>query len=366
MTVQEICDAIDELAPPGLAYSWDRCGLHVGEPDADVRGALVTLTVTREAFDAARRSRSQLIVSHHPLIWEPLKSLRTDDPHTRLCLDIAEAGMACYGAHTNLDVVPGGVNWAIADRLKLRDVSPLISTPHAVQLKLVTFVPETHLKQVRDAVCRTGAGVIGEYTFCSFSTPGVGTFLPSEHTDPFSGRKFVVNEEPERRFEVIVPKARLARVLEALRAAHPYDEVAYDLIPLENIDTGVGLGACGRLDRSMSLGAFAKAVRRALGARFVRVVGSLDTRVHSVGVIGGSGGSKIADVPHSIDVLVTGDVDYHDAIAAQQRGLAVIDVGHAAAEKWVVPVLAKYLKSRFRKLRVATYIEPELFRTITE
>ena len=366
MTVQEVCDVVDQLAPRGLAYTWDRCGLHTGDPEDDVRCVLVTLTVTREAFIAARRARAQMIVAHHPLIWEPKKTLRADDPHTKLCLDIAQAGIACYGAHTNLDVVPGGVNTAIADRLKLRDTSPLLPVPHALQVKLVTYVPATHLVQVRDAVCKAGAGVIGDYTHCSFSTPGTGTFLPNEKSDPFSGKKFVVNEEPELRFEVLVPKARLAPVIAALKASHPYEEVAYDLVVLENNDASIGLGVKGHLDRGVSLGALARSTRKALGARFVRVVGSLDTRVHCVGVIGGSGGGEIAQVPSSVDVLVTGDVDYHDALAAQDRGLAVIDAGHAAAEKWIVPALAAYLKSQLKKVRVATYVEPEVFRVITD
>lgn len=366
MTVQEVCDVVDSLAPRGLAYSWDRCGLHTGDPDDDVRCVLVTLTITREAYAAARRARAQMIVTHHPLIWEPKKTLRSDDPHTKLCLDIAEAGIACYGAHTNLDVVSGGVNTAIADRLKLRDTSPLLPVAQAQQLKLVTFVPATHLAQVRDAVCKAGAGVIGDYTHCSFSGPGTGTFLPNEKSDPFSGKRYVVNEEPELRFEVLVTKARLAPVVTALKASHPYEEVAYDLVVLENNDASVGLGLRGHLDRGMTLGAFARFVRKALGARFVRVVGSLDTRVHSVGVIGGSGGGEIAKVPSSVDVLVTGDVDYHDALAAQERGLAVIDAGHAAAEKWIVPALAAYLKSQLKKVRVATYLEPELFRVVAD
>ncbi|NUM54018.1 MAG: Nif3-like dinuclear metal center hexameric protein [Candidatus Hydrogenedentes bacterium] len=366
MTVQDVCDVVDDLAPRGLAYPWDRCGLHTGDPEDDVRCVLVALTVTREAFAAARRARAQMIVAHHPLIWEPLKTLRAGDPHTRLCLDIAQAGIACYGAHTNLDVVPGGVNTAIADRLKLRDTTPLLSVPQAQQVKLVTFVPATHLAQVRDAVCSAGAGVIGDYTHCSFSAPGTGTFLPNEKTDPFSGRKFVVNEEPELRFEVLAAKARLPRIVEALLRSHPYEEVAYDIVPLENVDASIGLGVKGHLDRVITLGVFARQVRKALGARFVRVVGANDRRVHTVGVIGGSGGGEIAGIPHAVDVLVTGDIDYHDALAAQDRGLAVIDAGHAAAERWVVPVLASYLKARLKKVRVATYIEPDVFRIITE
>lgn len=366
MTVQDVCDAVDELAPRGFAYSWDRCGLHTGDPEDDVRCVLVALTVTREAFAAARRARAQMIVAHHPLIWEPLKSLRADNPHSQLCLDIAQAGVACYSAHTNLDVVPGGVNTAIAERLKLKDISPLIPAPQAQQVKLVTFVPATHLARVREAVCNAGAGVIGDYTHCSFSAPGTGTFLPNEKTDPFSGRRFVVNEEAELRFEVLVTKARLPRVLAALDGAHPYEEVAYDIVALENADTSIGLGVKGHLERVVTLGSFARSARAALGARFVRVVGASDRRVHTVGAIGGSGGGEIGNVPQGVDVFVTGDVDYHDALAAQARDLAVIDAGHAVAERWVVPALAKHLKTRLKKVRVVTYVEPDVFRVITE
>lgn len=365
MTVREVCDVVEELAPRGFAYSWDRVGLHTGDPDDDVRCVLVALTVTREAFNAAKRARATLIVSHHPLIWEPLAALRADDPHTQLCLDIAASGIACYAAHTNLDVVPGGVNTAIAAKLNLRDVRPLLSVPQGRQVKLVTYVPPTHARQVREAVCNAGAGVIGDYSHCSFSAPGIGTFLPNEKTDPFSGRKFVLNEEPELQLEVILPWARLAQVLAALDAAHPYDEVAYDVVTLENSDRLIGLGVQGRLERGATLGTFAKGLREALGARFVRVVGQMDRRIMNVGIIGGSGGGEIAKVPRIIDVLVTGDVDYHDALAAQERGLAVIDAGHAAAEKWAVPALAEFLKQRLKRVRVATFVEPELFRVVT-
>ncbi|GMU91862.1 MAG: Nif3-like dinuclear metal center hexameric protein [Candidatus Hydrogenedentota bacterium] len=366
MTVLEICDAIDELAPPPLAYSWDRAGLGIGDPYADVTGVVVSLSVTRDTYTAARRTRSQLIVSHHPVIWDPLNALRTDDPHTRLCLDLAEAGISCYAAHTNLDLAPGGVSHVAAKRLKLNDVAPLLPVEHARQVKLVTFVPESHLAPVRNAVCRAGAGVIGDYTFCSFSAPGVGTFLPGEKSDPFSGRKRVINEEPERRFEVLAPKARLSRIVDAMLEAHPYDEPAFDIVTLESADPASALGVKGDLHRAQPLGAFAKFVRRALGATHVRVVGDSDMRVHTVAVIGGSGGGQIARIPHDVDVLVTGDVKYHDAQAAEERGLAVIDAGHAATEKWIVPWLVSYLRSRFRRLRVAPFVEPELFRVVTK
>jgi dinuclear metal center YbgI/SA1388 family protein len=361
VNVRDICTAIDELAPPALAYEWDRAGLNIGNPEWPVTGVLVALTVTPEAAKKALRNRHEMIVSHHPVIWEPLHSLRSDVPHTRMCLELAHARVACYSAHTSLDVAPGGVNDTLAALLELRDCRPLFPVPHAGMVKLITFVPEKHLGAVREAVCRAGAGAIGEYTHCTFSAEGIGTFCPSEDARPFSGERQRLNEEPERRFETLAPKARASAVVKALLEAHPYEEVAYDLVPLENKDAGVALGVRGRIETAMTLEAFAEHVRERLGLSHVRVVGRLSRRVRRVAVMGGSGGGKVADLPAETDVFVTGDVGYHDALAAHARGIALIDAGHAGTEKCAVTLLAQHLRKHFPKLRISSYEEPPVF-----
>lgn len=365
MKVGQVCEVMEELAPAALAYSWDRVGLSTGSPETRVTGILVALSISRETVKAAKRAKANLIVSHHPLIWEPLKNLRSDDPHTALCLEVARVRIACFAAHTNLDVAPGGVNDVLAKKLGLTRTQPLLETPQDAQVKLVAFVPETHLAKVRAATCAAGAGVIGDYTHCSFSAEGVGTFLPGETAAPFSGERHRVNEEPERRFEVILPRARLADVLGALHAAHPYEEVAYDVVVLENRDASIGLGRRGIVEPAIKLGSFARRVRKALRLRHVRIVGSPGSTVRRVGVIGGSGGGEVAHLPGDIDVLVTGDVKYHDAELAHARGIAVIDAGHAGTEQLIVPVVAGYLKKRLEKIPIKTYIEPDYFRVIT-
>ena len=365
MKVQEVIRAMEDWAPPGLAYGWDRCGLDIGEPGAKVAKALVTLTVTRAAFAAAKRAKAELIVAHHPAIWEPLTALRTDDPVASLCLDIAGAGMACYSAHTNLDVVPDGVNGILADRLDLHDRAPLLPVPHAGFIKLVTFVPETHLATVRVAVSEAGAGTIGDYTYCTFSAPGVGTFLPGTGAKPFSGKRHIINEEPEQRFEILVPKARLSAVLKALLNAHPYEEPAYDLVPLENTDSTISLGLRGTLKRAVSLDTFAARVRANLEIAHVRVVGNPKRKIRQVAVLGGAGGGSIASMPDDLDAVVTGDVKYHEALDAEARGIAIIDAGHHGTEKWIVPAIAARLRAALPELRVATYMEPDIFRAIT-
>ena len=366
MTVREVCEVLERMAPPGLAYAWDRAGLAVGAPSQRVSAVLVALSVTQETLAAANRAKANLIVSHHPVIWEPLRALRTDDPHTALCLELARAGIACFSAHTNLDVVPGGVNTVLAERLGLYGVESLIEVTHATQVKLVTFVPDSHLPAVRDAVCGAGAGVIGEYTHCTFSALGVGTFLPGQKATPFSGTKHRVNEEVERRFEVLVPNARLQEVLRALRHAHPYEEPAYDIVVQDARDPAISLGLRGNLPKAMALDSFAAHVRASLEVSHVRIVGEPRRKVRRVAVLGGAGGSEAAGMPADVDVLVTGDVDYHDALAAQERGLAIIDAGHAGTEKWIVPVLASRLRKSLPKLRVALYRERDLFRVVVK
>lgn len=361
MKVCDVVSALERWAPSHLAYDWDKSGLSIGEPGATVDGVLVALTVTRETFRRAVDAKVQMIVSHHPILFEPIKALRTDHPLVRLCLDLAVAGIACYSAHTNLDVAPRGVSHILARQLGLEPVGPLFAGEQGEQVKLVTFVPETHLDSVRTAICDAGAGIIGDYTYCTYSGLGQGTFLPGAGTDPFLGRKGELNVEDERRIESVVLRARLDGVLDALRRAHPYEEPAYDVIPLLNKDSGIGLGARARLPEPTTLRAFAAEVMERLGVTHVRVVGDPASSVRNVGILGGSGANSLGRLPRNMDVFITGDVKYHDALDAATRGLAVIDAGHSGTEKWVVPALAEYLRRECAGIAVSTYVEEDVF-----
>lgn len=364
MKVHQLIQAIETLAPPGYAYAWDRIGLHTGRPDQDVHTALVALTVTQEVLEAARNAGAEMIVSHHPLIWEPFKTLREDHAEARLALDIARAGIACYSAHTNLDVVPGGVNTVLADRLGLVDMAPLLSVPHADCVKLVTFVPKEDVDDVRAAICDAGAGVIGDYTYCTFNAPGIGTFIPGDNSDPYSGQKNELNEEREIRLETLLPTVNVPAVLEALMKAHPYEEPAYDLIRIANPRPEISLGLRGRLQHSMLLRDFAAHVCAALEIPYAQTVGAADEPVQEVAVLGGAGGSSVNQIPLDVDVYVTGDVKYHDAVSAREKGLAVIDAGHHGTEKWIVPALADYLTEALPDLRVVPFMEAPVFELV--
>jgi dinuclear metal center YbgI/SA1388 family protein len=345
-----------------LAYDWDRAGLDIGDPEWNVEKVLVALTITPTIARAAIRGKFDLIVSHHPIIWEPLSKLRLDEPQTRMCVELAAAHIACFSAHTNLDIVSGGVNDALADCLGLVERRPLFPAPHAEMIKLVTFVPESHLGVVRDAVCATGAGVIGEYAHCSFRVAGMGSFKPNASANPYSGKTGRLNEEPEIRFETRVPREKISAAISALKVAHPYEEVAYDLYPIENKNNAIGIGVRGELKKAMTLAEFCEFVRKSLNAESIRYVGDPKKRVLVAAVMGGSGGDEIKNLPEDIDVYVTGEVGYHDALTANDRSVAVIEAGHDGTEKCIIPVLARFLKSRFKSLRVSTHYEPDILR----
>jgi len=364
MTVGEVCRVLDAWAAPGYAYDWDRQGLAVGSASWAADRVLVALTLTEQAVQRALDERAGLVILHHPPNWEPLRELCMDVAATRRCVRLAAAGIACYAAHTSLDITVGGVNDVLAERLGLVDCRPLIAGPHAEMVKLVTFVPEADLAAVRAAVMSAGAGGIGAYTECSFSVAGTGTFVPGGETNPFVGEKGRLNEVPERRFETIFPKALTERVVAALCAAHPYEEPAYDLAPLLNKDASIGLGVSGQIEPEQPLSAFVRAVAEALEVDSPRYAGDPGRMIRRVGVIGGGGASLMKEIPAGLDVLVTGDVGYHDALTALDRGLCVIDATHDGTEKWAIPAVARYLQDSVPGLTVVTHMEPGLFETL--
>ncbi len=360
--VSDVKRVMDDWAPPTWAETWDRVGLQAGRPDQEIAGVAVCLSVTPGVVAGARAAGANMIVAHHPLIWDPIRALRTDDPQVRLCLDIVAGGMACLAAHTNLDVAPGGVNDALARVLGLEKIKLLFAADEALQVKLVVFVPESHLARLRDAVSAAGAGVIGAYTHCSFSAPGVGTYLPGEGAQPFSGETGKLNEEAERRFETLVPKPRLGAVLRAMFQAHPYEEVAYDVVALENTDPSVGLGRVGELPEAMEQGVFVEHVRQCLAPASIRAVfPGTGRRVRRVAVLGGSGGDQAARMPLDVDAYVTGDVKYHDALSAQARNLLVVDAGHHGTEIPVLPEIARRLGAALEGLPVTVIGEADPF-----
>ncbi|EPZ52604.1 Nif3-like dinuclear metal center hexameric protein [Alicyclobacillus acidoterrestris] len=345
LTAGDVVRLLDELAPPALALPNDKIGLQVGSLDKPVSRVWVALEASPDVVAAAVQNDVQLILTHHALLFRPISVLDTRTRRGRAIQQLLAADITVYSAHTNLDVAPGGVNDVIAEKIGLTDVELLDVTYRETLHKLVVYVPVSHLASLRKNIGDAGAGAIGNYSHCTFAAPGTGTFLPGDKTSPFIGTPGVLEQVEEARLETIVPDSRLDHVLAAMLAAHPYEEVAYDLYAVEQPGPAYGIGRVGNLPAGMTLAQFANHIRETFGLRHIRYAGDDDLRVERVAVLGGSGSKWAAkSLAKGAQVLVTADVGHHDAGDAWQDGLAIVDATHAALEQPVCEVLADRLQ----------------------
>lgn len=348
-TVADWVALVDRHWPERDAERWDRTGLQVGDPAAGVDTVLVCLDVTHDVLDEAERVGAHLVLAHHPLLFRPLERLTPSTATGALVLRAARAGVALLAAHTNFDVAHGGTSDPVATLLGLQDVRPLAPArmgDAGDRLKLVTFVPSEHVEAVLAALSDAGAGVIGEYTSCSFRVAGTGTFRPSDRANPTAGERGRLNHEPEERLEMVLPGARAAAVVAALRQAHPYEEVAFDLVPLLAApEAGKGLGRVGELPAPTSLRDVAARLADGLPSPHLRTAGDPDRQVRRVAVTGGAGDSLVgAALAAGADCYVTGDLRHHVALDALTMGMALVDAGHYATEAAALPHLVSTLR----------------------
>lgn len=326
---RNIIQAMEAYAPTQLAVENDRIGLQVGNPDAEVTGVLVTLDVNEEVVEEAIRRGANWIIAHHAVIFRPLKSLRTDQPDGRLFYKLLTHEISVYIAHTNLDATVAGVNDVLAEKLGLAKTDVLVPYQEDKLKKLVVFVPESHHELLLHAICEAGGGWIGKYSHCTFNIDGTGTFVPRDGTHPYIGKQGEMERVKERRLETVVPESKLSQVIQAMLSAHPYEEVAYDLYPLDLTGEKRGYGRVGNLSQPLSLHELAKLVKQAYQLEGLRVVGDFNRSVQRVAILGGSGGRHIHDAKRmGADVYITGDIDFHTAQDALAMGLCLIDPGH--------------------------------------
>jgi dinuclear metal center YbgI/SA1388 family protein len=338
---------VHDRYPPAHAASWDHVGLQVGDPAWPVERVLVTLDVTADVVAEASEGPPTLVLAHHPLLFRPLTSLTPTTASGRTALLAASNRVAVAAAHTNLDVARDGAGTSdpVARVLDLREVRPLTTELREGEtLKLVTFVPPEAVEAVLDALAGAGAGRIGDYERCSFRVRGTGTFRPGPSADPYSGTVGEDAAEDEYRLEVELPRRRAGAVVAALVAAHPYEEVAYDLVPLVD-GAEVGFGVVGTLPTPHRLADVAATVRGRLPAPHLRYAGDPDREVTTVAVVGGAGDSLIgAAAGAGADVYVTGDLRHHVTLDALELGLALIDAGHHATEVAAMPIWLERLR----------------------
>jgi len=330
-TVGDIIRCLEELAPPDLAASYDNVGLLAGDRKAPCRGVLLCLDVTGAVLEEAERRGCDLVVSHHPPVFGSLRRVSTDDAVGRLLTRALRAGISLYAAHTNLDHVAYGINGWLADAFGLTDRRVLQPLPGRL-LQLHTYVPEAHVPAVRQALFDAGAGHVGAYDHCSFSVAGTGTFRAGQGADPWVGRIGADHAEPEQRLEVILPDRLADRVLAALRAAHPYEEVAYGILRTENPIPGIGAGLLGRLPEPMTEADLLDLARRRCSTPCIRHSPLTGRTVRTLALCGGAGASLIPDaLAAGADAFLTADLKYHDFFRPDGRML-LADIGHFESE----------------------------------
>jgi dinuclear metal center YbgI/SA1388 family protein len=342
-TVAEIAAALERFAPPQTAADWDNVGLLLGDPADPVERLMTCLTITPDVVEEAVAERVNLIVSHHPILFRGAKQLTAGRGDGRVVLPLARAGVAVYSPHTAFDNCAGGINDILCRRLGVRNAAPLRSREGPRECKLVVFVPDKDLVKVSDALFAAGAGVIGKYEQCSFRLAGKGTFFGTDETNPTVGRKGRREDVDEWRLEVVLPEAKVADVVRAVRQAHSYEEPAFDVYPLRPGPSG-GEGRVGDLANPVPLGELARTAKAALAAGSVQVVGDLNAPVRRVAVACGAAGDFLSDSLRSkADVFVTGEFRFHDALTARTAGIGVIVPGHFATERPAVEELAAKL-----------------------
>ncbi|MGI5939313.1 MAG: Nif3-like dinuclear metal center hexameric protein [Thermoleophilia bacterium] len=331
MFIADLEGVLDSLAPWSLAESWDNVGLQVGDRGAAVRRILIALDLTPQVLDEAVAGAFDTIVTHHPVFFTPVSTLVDSRPRERLLRRVVMAGINVFACHTNLDAAPGGLADVASEALGLRGVKPL-QPASAGWYKLVGFVPPESIELVAAAVFAAGAGVIGAYSGCAFALHGQGWFTPGPGSSPTIGHLQVPERTGEVRWETVVPRARLSAVMQAYVDAHPYDEPAFDIYPVDDVLTHAGLGRVGELACSESVKTFAGRIAGWLGLPSVAWSGDGDRQVRRVAVVPGSGRSLIDKAAQRADVLVTGDVGYHDAQRAEEAGLTLIAAPHEDLE----------------------------------
>ncbi|MFB6273538.1 MAG: Nif3-like dinuclear metal center hexameric protein [Salinibacter sp.] len=351
-SIATITTALEEWAPPGSAQDYDNVGLQVGDANRSVTSAVVALDATPDVLAEAEAHNAELVITHHPLLFQPLDGVTADGYVSRLALRFAEAGIGLYSAHTNLDAAPDGVSFALAERLGLTDVGFLDGFEDTLY-KLAVFVPEDAFETVRGTLADAGAGQIGNYEACAFATNGTGFFKPGSDADPHIGTAGGgVESASERKLEVEVARWDLGTVLAALQDAHPYEEVAYDLYPVKQKHSRAGLGALGHLADPMPLSDFLDRVATRLDAGSLRYAGDPDATVERVAVCGGAGSDFIGTARSAgADAYITADVKYHeffdvlDTEGAPQ--MALVDPGHYETEALTEQLLRDWLQKRF-------------------
>ncbi|MCM5661588.1 Nif3-like dinuclear metal center hexameric protein [Galbibacter mesophilus] len=351
MLIQDVINAIEEIAPLPYAEDFDNVGLLVGDKSENVTGVLVCLDTLEAVVDEAIEKNCNLIVSFHPIIFSGLKKITGKNYVERVVLKAIKNNIAIYATHTALDNSIVGVNDRICDVLGLQNKKILIPQKSTIK-KLVTFVPTKNADTLREALFNAGAGSIGNYDHCSFNVTGKGSFKGNEASNPVVGKKGVTHFEEETQIGVTFAKHLESKILKALFKNHPYEEVAYEITTLENTNQHIGIGMVGELETAVNPTEFLTFVKERMQTGCVRHSEIIDKKVKKIAVLGGSGAFAIPNaIAAGADVYITGDVKYHDFYKAENK-IIIADIGHYETEQFTKNLLVEFLTKKFTNFAV--------------
>jgi len=333
MLVSDIIKILEEFAPLSLQENYDNSGLLIGSKNSSITGILLTIDITEDVVNEAIEKKCNFIISHHPLIFKPIKRLTNETETQRCIVKLLKNDIAVYAAHTNFDNVIEGVNAKIADKIGLKNRSVLLPISDKL-LKLITYVPKLHAVSVRNAIFEAGAGNIGNYDSCSFAVEGFGTFKANDLAQPFVGDVNKLHIEPEIKLEVILPEYVKSQVINALFKSHPYEEPAYDLIPLQNTSNRLGAGIVGDLENEIDELEFLNNLKEIFNCKTIRHTNLLSKKIKRVALCGGSGSFLLKNaILTGADIFISGDFKYHEFFDAKNQ-ILIADLGHFETEQY--------------------------------
>ncbi|HON51652.1 MAG TPA: Nif3-like dinuclear metal center hexameric protein [Bacteroidales bacterium] len=348
MKVADIINEIEHIAPLSLQESYDNSGLLIGNSSQNVDSALLTIDITEDVIDEAIALGTNLIISHHPLIFNGIKRINGNNYIERCIIKAIQHSIAIYCVHTNIDSVQNGVNKKICDIIGLQNTQILRKQTNSLS-KIVTFVPNEDAEKVRLALCNAGAGTIGNYDNCSFNSQGKGTFRALDKAQPYIGTIGTIHTEPEIKIEVICHNYLIKHIIQALLSSHPYEEPAYDIIPLANENKEYGSGMIGTLENPVDCNTFLEYIKTKFSCKSIRYSKTKKQTISKVAVCGGSGSFLITDaIKQQADIFLTGDVKYHDFFLSENK-IIIADVGHYESEQFTKEIFYEIINKKFPK-----------------
>jgi len=349
--IKEVIQSLEKLAPPVYQESYDNSGLLTGDYNALVQGVLISLDCTEKVVEEAVRKKCNMIVAHHPIIFSGLKKLTGSNYIERTIISAIKNDIAIYAIHTNLDNVIDGVNKILADKIGLIHTSILLPKKNT-QKKLVTYIPAENVDDVLSELHKAGAGIIGDYSHCSFKTSGTGSYIPSSKANPHIGttrKKEIVDEV---KVELVFPIDKEQEVIQSLKATHPYEEVAYFINSTDNTNRAIGSGMIGELDEPMDAMTFLQDLKRKLNLKIIRHTAITKKNIKKIAICGGSGNFllKVAKKANA-DLFISGDFKYHEFFDAENE-IIIADIGHYESEVYTKELINEYLLKNFSNFAV--------------